>query len=105
MFPANVLIVEGVEEVLDKYFLVPKPTTEERGAFNLHPTAKPIALCEYLIQLSTVEGAVVLDPFVGSGTTALAARNLKRHFIGIEINPEYAAIARQRLQSATLSLF
>ena len=105
MFPANVLIVEGVEAALDKYFLVPKPTTGERGAFNLHPTAKPLALCEYLIQLSTMEGAVVLDPFAGSGTTALAARNLKRHFIGIEINPEYVAIAQQRLQSATLLLF
>ncbi|GIV09392.1 MAG: methyltransferase [Fimbriimonadales bacterium] len=105
MFPANVLLVEGVEAVLDKYFLVPKPSVEERGRFNQHPTAKPLALCEYLIQLSTVEGAVVLDPFLGSGTTALAARSLKRHFIGIEINPEYVAIAQRRLQNATPSLF
>lgn len=52
-----------------------------------------------------MEGAVVLDPFLGSGTTALAARNLKRHFIGIEINPEYAAIAQRRLQNVSLSLF
>ncbi|RMH10552.1 MAG: site-specific DNA-methyltransferase [Armatimonadetes bacterium] len=105
MFPANVLLVEGVEAVLDKYFLVPKPSVEERGSFNQHPTAKPLALCEYLIKLSTVEGAVVLDPFLGSGTTALAARSLKRHFIGIEINPEYVAIAQRRLQNAALSLF
>ncbi|MCS6919105.1 MAG: site-specific DNA-methyltransferase [Fimbriimonadales bacterium] len=105
MFPANVLLVEEVETALDKYFLVPKPSVEERGAFNLHPTAKPLALCEYLIRLSTVEGAVVLDPFLGSGTTALAAQNLKRRFIGIEINSEYAAIAQRRLQNAPLSLF
>jgi len=105
MFPANVLLVDGVEAVLDKYFLVPKPSVEERGSFNQHPTAKPLALCEYLIKLSTVEGAVVLDPFLGSGTTALAAQSLKRHFIGIEINPEYVAIAQRRLQNAALSLF
>lgn len=105
MFPANVLLVEGVEAVLDNYFLVPKPSVEERGGFNHHPTAKPLALCEYLIRLSTVEGAIVLDPFLGSGTTALAARNLRRHFIGIEINPEYVAIAQQRLQNISLPLF
>ncbi len=105
MFPANVLLVEGVEETLDKYFLVPKPSVEERGAFNQHPAVKPLALCEYLIQLAAPEGAVVLDPFLGSGTTALAAHNLKRRYIGIEINPEYVAIAHQRLQHFTPSLF
>lgn len=105
MFPANVLLVEGIEESLDKYFLVPKPTADERGAFNLHPTAKPLALCEYLIRLSTVEGAVVLDPFLGSGTTAVAARVLNRRYIGIEINPEYAAIAQRRVENSTPSLF
>jgi site-specific DNA-methyltransferase (adenine-specific) len=105
MFPANVLLVEGVEETLDKYFLVPKPSVEERGAFNQHPAVKPLALCEYLIQLTVPEGTVVLDPFLGSGTTALAARNLKRRYIGIEINPEYVAIACKRLQNRTPSLF
>ena len=105
MFPANVLLVEGVEETLDKYFLVPKPSVDERGAFNQHPSVKPLALCEYLIQLTVPEGAVVLDPFLGSGTTALAARNLMRRYIGIEINPEYVAIACKRLQNRTPSLF
>ena len=105
MFPANVLLVEGIEETLDKYFLVPKPNVDERGAFNQHPSVKPLALCEYLIQLTVPEGAVVLDPFLGSGTTALAARSLKRRYIGIEINPEYVAIACKRLQNRTPSLF
>jgi site-specific DNA-methyltransferase (adenine-specific) len=105
MFPANVLLVEGIEETLDKYFLVPKPSVDERGAFNQHPSVKPLALCEYLIQLTVPEGAVVLDPFLGSGTTALAARNLMRRYIGIEINPEYVAIACKRLQNRTPSLF
>ena len=105
MFPANVLLIDKIEEALDKYFLIPKPSVEERGAFNQHQTVKPLALCEYLIQLSIPEGAVVLDPFLGSGTTALAARNLKRHYIGIEINPEYVAIAHKRLQNQPPSLF
>jgi site-specific DNA-methyltransferase (adenine-specific) len=105
MFPANVLLVEGIEETLDKYFLVPKPNVDERGAFNQHPSVKPLALCEYLIQLAVPEGGVVLDPFLGSGTTALAARSLKRRYIGIEINPEYVAIACKRLQNRTPSLF
>jgi site-specific DNA-methyltransferase (cytosine-N4-specific) len=48
---------------------------------------------------------LVLDPFLGSGTTALAAHNLKRRYIGIEINPEYVAIACKRLQNRTPSLF
>ena len=68
-------------------------------------SVKPLALCEYLIQLTVPEGAVVLDPFLGSGTTALAARNLMRRYIGIEINPEYVAIACKRLQNRTPSLF
>lgn len=105
MFPANVLLVEGIEETLDKYFLVPKPSVDERGAFNQHPSVKPLALCEYLIQLTVPEGAVVLDPFLGSGTTALAARNLKRRYIGVEINPEYVDIACKRVQNRTPSLF
>jgi site-specific DNA-methyltransferase (adenine-specific) len=105
MFPANVLLVEGIEETLDKYFLVPKPSVDERGAFNQHPSVKPLALCEYLIQLTVPEGAVVLDPFLGSGTTALAARNLMRRYIGVEINPEYVDIACKRVQNRTPSLF
>jgi DNA modification methylase len=46
---------------------------------------------------STVEGATVLDPFCGSGTTCAAAKGIGRNFIGIEINPEYARIARGRV--------
>lgn len=105
MYPANVLIVDGVEALLDKYFLVPKPPVQERGDFNTHPSVKPIALCEHLIRLSTAEGAIVLDPFVGSGTTAIAAKRTGRHFIGIDINPDYIEIARKRLQQWQQDLF
>ncbi|MFN4180722.1 MAG: DNA-methyltransferase [Armatimonadota bacterium] len=105
MYPANVLIVDGIEELLDKYFLVPKPPVQERGDFNTHPSVKPIALCEHLIRLSSVEGAIVLDPFVGSGTTAIAAKRTGRHFIGIDINPDYIEIAQKRLQQWQQNLF
>jgi DNA modification methylase len=66
-------------------------------AKNFHPTVKPLKLMSYLVTLGSRKDDVVLDPFVGSGTTCLAARNLCRNSIGIEIEPEYCEIARKRL--------
>jgi len=65
---------------------------------NFHPTVKPIKLMSYLIALGSREGDVILDPFIGSGTTALAAKTLSRNFIGIEILEEYHKIAEARLK-------
>ncbi|WP_457659571.1 DNA-methyltransferase [Sinorhizobium medicae] len=62
-----------------------------------HPTQKPVALMEYLIRTYTNDGETVLDNTMGSGTTGLAARNTNRSFIGIERDPEYFAIAEQRI--------
>jgi DNA modification methylase len=62
-----------------------------------HPTPKTLKVVENLIKFSTREGDIVLDPFLGSGTTMIACRNLKRSCIGIEINPRYVEIAKQRL--------
>jgi site-specific DNA-methyltransferase (adenine-specific) len=95
MFPANLLLIEETETLLDKYFLIPKPHKTE--GFT-HPTAKPVDLCKHLIRLSTVKGAIVLDPFAGSGSTALAAWEIERHFIAIEIHPVYATLAQRRLE-------
>lgn len=64
---------------------------------SLHPTQKPVALFEYLIRTYTRPGDLVIDPFVGSGTTAVAARNLGRRYIVGDQSAEYVAIARQRL--------
>lgn len=64
---------------------------------NIHPTVKPIRLMEHLIKLVTREGQIVLDPFVGSGTTCIAARRLNRRYIGFDNNPEYIEIAKRRL--------
>ena len=64
---------------------------------HLHPTQKPVALCEYLIKTYTNPGEVVLDNCMGSGTTAEACLRAGRQFIGFEIMPEYHAIATQRI--------
>jgi site-specific DNA-methyltransferase (adenine-specific) len=61
-----------------------------------HPTQKPVALFEYLIKTYTNEGDLVLDNCIGSGTTAVAALNTNRHFIGIELDQNYCEIARKR---------
>ena len=63
----------------------------------LHPTQKPVALCEYLIKTYTNEGALVLDNCMGSGTTGVACKNTNRRFIGIEIDENYFNIAKQRI--------
>lgn len=62
-----------------------------------HPTKKPVALCEYLIKTYTNEGDTVLDNCIGSGTTAVAAVNTGRNFIGFETNAEYCSIANERI--------
>lgn len=63
-----------------------------------HPTQKPVKLLRYLLEQYTEEGDIVFDPFVGSGTTAVACQQMKRHFIATEANPEYAQIATSRLR-------
>lgn len=64
---------------------------------QLHPTQKPLKLFEYIIGASSNEGDIVFDPCLGSGTTAIAAKNKKRKFLGFEINPEYVKLAYQNL--------
>ena len=68
---------------------------DDPGKF--HPTQKPVALMEWLIRSYTAPGATVLDCTMGSGTTGIACLNTGRSFIGIEINPEYAAAAERRI--------
>ena len=74
----------------------------ERG---LHPTQKPVPLLEYLIKTYTNEGDTVLDNTMGSGTTGVAAVNLNRNFIGIEMDEHYFEIAEKRINNAKQNLF
>lgn len=110
------------------FLIVPKPTREEKergmkktkkekgekesegyeyelGRKNFHPTVKPLKLMEYLVILGSREGDLVIDPFVGSGTTCVAAQNLGRRFIGMELTEEYWHIAKERIMNQPASLF
>lgn len=68
------------------------------GDKHLHPTQKPVALCEYLIRTYTHPGEIVLDNCMGSGSTCVAAKNTGRHYIGFELNREYFDTAQSRLK-------
>ena len=68
---------------------------------GLHPTQKPVSLCEYFIKTYSNEGDIVLDHFIGSGTTAVAAKNTNRKYIGFEKDDEYFEIAKNRLNEST----
>jgi DNA modification methylase len=104
-FPANI-IHDGSDEATapmgeaSRFFYCAKASKKDRGEGNSHPTVKPQALMRYLIELVTQEGAVVLDPFLGSGSTAVAAVELGRHYIGYELSPEYFDIACKRIDAA-----
>jgi len=63
-----------------------------------HPTQKPLELIERLIKTTSNEGDNILDPMIGSGTTAIAAQNLDRNYIGFEIDDEYFEVAKDRLE-------
>src|SRR3990167_182585 len=75
-----------------------KGTEKPRLRSNIHPTVKPLDLMSYLVTLGSRENDLVLDPFMGSGTTAISCRLMNRKFIGFELNPEYHKIAVARLQ-------
>ena len=65
-----------------------------------HPTQKPIALLERLVDACTDEDAVVLDPFCGSGTTGVAAVSKGRRFVGIDMDPTYLDLTKRRIDAA-----
>ena len=75
------------------------PPQQREKAFGRHPTQKPIELIERIILAATKEGDVVCDPFLGSGTTALAALRTNRRCIGIEIDPTFIDLTIQRVNA------
>jgi len=84
-----------------RFFYQAKPSQKEReigGVENTHLTVKPLKLMRYLVRLVTPPGGVVLDPFLGSGTTALACVEEGFHWIGIEKEKEYVKIAEARIE-------
>ena len=104
-WPAN-LIHDGSEEVTEllndaaRFFYCAKASRKDRGEGNGHPTVKPTDLMRYLCRLVTPKGGLVLDPFTGSGSTGKAAMLEGFRFVGAEMNPEYVAIAKARIESS-----
>ena len=96
-YPAN-LMHDGLQEDWARYFYCPKTSSAERGSNNTHPTVKPQELMKYLCRLVTPKGGVVLDPFMGSGSTGMAAKDEGFDFIGIEKEEEYFEIASARIK-------
>ena len=102
-WPAN-LIHDGSDEVVEltgdaaRFFYCAKTSKKDREEGNTHPTVKPTDLMAYLCRLVTPPGGIVLDPFMGSGSTGKAAMREGFSFIGIEREAEYYAIAQQRVQ-------
>jgi site-specific DNA-methyltransferase (adenine-specific) len=94
--PANIITTEEYNESYDKNFLVSKPSKSEKGKSNNHITVKPLSLIEHLIKLFSKKNSLVVDPFLGSGTTALACKNTERKFFGTELNSEYYNICLNR---------
>lgn len=104
-FPAN-LIHDGSDDATagmgdaSRYFYCAKASKKDRDEGNNHPTVKPTDLMAYLCRLVTPPQGTVLDPFNGSGSTGKAAVREGFNYIGIELDNEYADIARQRIAAA-----
>lgn len=80
------------------YILAPICGGKERYEFGSHPTQKPLSVINWLMEYLTDKDDLVLDPFMGSGTTAVSAKSLGRHFIGFELEKKYYDIANNRLK-------
>ncbi|MFM2332286.1 MAG: hypothetical protein RIQ74_1109 [Pseudomonadota bacterium] len=99
--------LDRINSVFNSVFNLPHNAKFKSNVFQykkdydgLHPTQKPVALLEDLIKTYSNEGNTVLDFTMGSGSTGVAAKNLNRSFIGIELDEKYFAIAKERLESA-----
>lgn len=80
------------------YIITPIPSKNEN---RCHPTQKPVKFCTWVISYLSNEGNIVLDPFLGSGTIAVACEKLNRKWIGIEVNEEYCKLAVKRIKEET----
>ena len=93
---ANYLRTDPWQDGYDKFFLIPK-VRQHKDDFNHHPTLKPVALMEHLVNLVSFEGQTILDPFAGSGSTGVAALQRRRQFVGYEKDATYYEIMNRRL--------
>ena len=87
-------------EIQERLLFYKKPTKKEKGEYNTHISVKPVSLMQHLIRLVTPKGGTVLDPFMGSGTTGVAAKKEGMNFIGFEMEQESFDIAIRRIQES-----
>ncbi len=96
---SNLLRTDELNDGYDKFFVVPK-VRQHAEDFNHHPTLKPIELMQHLIKLVSFENQLILDPFMGSGSTGVASIMLNRRFTGYELDSEYFKICQKRIETA-----
>ena len=89
----------GTSDILD----IPNKKTKDSNGKNLHDTEKPIELMKILVSNSSNENEIVLDPFMGIGSTGIASKQLNRNFIGFEIDIDYFNIAKRRINEKYIS--
>lgn len=106
-YPSNILTDGATDTLIERshrYFYTAKASPADRseglpeGEVNPHPTVKPTDLMQWLVRLVTPRGGIVLDPFMGSGSTGKAAMLEGREFIGIDITPEHLPLAEARIR-------
>jgi DNA modification methylase len=78
-------------------FIETSLTTSKEKKFGKHPTQKPMKIISHFIKLLSNVGDVILDPFMGSGTTAVSAKKMERKFIGIELDEKYYELSKTRI--------
>jgi len=100
-FSDGELVFTSYKRALKKIRMSSKKGTRG-GQTRVHPTQKPLPLITWILANYSKEGMTVLDPFLGSGTTAVACKQLKRNYIGCEISKKYCEIAEQRLAQELL---
>jgi site-specific DNA-methyltransferase (adenine-specific) len=100
---ANILRTDNLFDGYDKFFVVPK-VRQSAEDFNNHPTLKPLDLMHHLVKLLSWENQIILDPFMGSGSTGLSALTFNRNFIGYELDKHYFNIATKRFDNLTTTL-
>jgi site-specific DNA-methyltransferase (adenine-specific) len=103
-WPAHITFDEDAAAILDRqqceasrFFYVAKPNKQEKGEWNTHPTVKSVELMRWFVRLITPSGGLVLDPFMGSGSTGVACIREGFDFLGIEQEKEYFEIAQKRI--------
>ena len=90
----------GKQSEMHNFIESPICMGSERVKNPLHPTQKPLKVLNRIVEIASREGDVVLDPFMGVGSTGVSAVQLSRNFIGFEINPDYFEVSRKRIEAA-----